>query len=146
MKKTILIYFFLIFSNYHLLIAQTWNLIWSDEFNGLSLDTNKWIHEYGTGSQNGMWGWGNGELQYYQPTNTVISNGIAKLLQSKNLMELLIHGVNFLIIHLQELQQKDCMILNTERYRLKLKLLMERVFGLHFGCYQQAVVGHVMVR
>ncbi|MDF2589384.1 MAG: glycosyl hydrolase family protein [Anaerocolumna sp.] len=41
--------------------ATNWNLVWSDEFNGTSLDTSKWAYEIGTGSG----GWGNNELQYY---------------------------------------------------------------------------------
>ncbi|MCR4651125.1 MAG: RICIN domain-containing protein [Lachnospiraceae bacterium] len=36
-------------------------LIWSDEFNGSSLDTSKWTCEIGNGSG----GWGNNELEYY---------------------------------------------------------------------------------
>jgi beta-glucanase (GH16 family) len=59
--------------------AQNWQLVWEDDFNGNSLDQNKWIHDIGTGSQYGMWGWGNGELQYYQPQNTTLNNGIAKI-------------------------------------------------------------------
>ena len=56
--------------------AQNWELIWQDEFAGSSLNEQKWVHEIGTGSQNGLWGWGNGELQYYTPENTTISNGL----------------------------------------------------------------------
>lgn len=41
--------------------SQQWSLIWADEFNGTTLNTNKWVHEIGTGT----WGWGNNELQYY---------------------------------------------------------------------------------
>ena len=52
-------------------IAQNWQLVWSDEFNGNSLDNSKWTHSIGTGD----WGWGNGELQYYQPNNASIANG-----------------------------------------------------------------------
>lgn len=40
-------------------------LVWSDEFDGDSLDTTKWDYQYGTGSQYGLDGWGNSELQYY---------------------------------------------------------------------------------
>lgn len=36
-------------------------LVWSDEFNGNSLDTSKWSAEIGNGAS----GWGNNELQYY---------------------------------------------------------------------------------
>jgi beta-glucanase (GH16 family) len=45
--------------------AQTWTLVWSDEFNGpagAGVDTGKWTAETGGG------GWGNQELEYY--TNT----------------------------------------------------------------------------
>nr|WP_315795635.1 RICIN domain-containing protein [Paenibacillus sp. BIC5C1] len=41
--------------------ATNWNLVWSDEFNGSSLNTSNWSAEIGTGSG----GWGNNELQYY---------------------------------------------------------------------------------
>lgn len=41
--------------------ATSWNLVWSDEFNGASLNTADWTAEIGTGSS----GWGNNELQYY---------------------------------------------------------------------------------
>ncbi|GGF86787.1 hypothetical protein GCM10010912_35080 [Paenibacillus albidus] len=41
--------------------APGWNLAWSDEFDGTSLNTSNWTAEIGTGSG----GWGNNELQYY---------------------------------------------------------------------------------
>jgi len=41
--------------------ATTWTQVWSDEFNGTSLNTGNWTAEIGTGSG----GWGNNELQYY---------------------------------------------------------------------------------
>lgn len=41
--------------------APIWNLAWSDEFDGTSLNTTNWTAEIGTGSG----GWGNNELQYY---------------------------------------------------------------------------------
>ena len=49
--------------------AQSWQLVWSDEFtNGISPD---WVFETGTGSG----GWGNNELQYYRRENATVSNG-----------------------------------------------------------------------
>jgi len=60
-------------------LAQNWELVWQDEFAGSSLNEQKWVHEIGTGSQNGLWGWGNGELQYYKPENTTVSNGTLKI-------------------------------------------------------------------
>ena len=73
------IIFFLISLFVLSLNAQNWQLVWEDDFNGSSLDQSKWVHDIGTGSQYGMWGWGNGELQYYQPQNTTLNNGIAKI-------------------------------------------------------------------
>ena len=49
--------------------AQTWTLSWSDEFNGTAIDNNKWGYDIGTGAAQGLWGWGNGELQYYTDDN-----------------------------------------------------------------------------
>lgn len=38
-----------------------YHLLWSDEFDGESLDYANWTYDVG----NGNWGWGNGEKQYY---------------------------------------------------------------------------------
>ncbi len=43
--------------------ATQWNIVWSDEFNGTFVDTNKWAFENGNGGSNP--GWGNQELEYY---------------------------------------------------------------------------------
>ena len=77
MKKKLL--YIIVFLTINSLSAQNWQLVWEDDFNGSSLDQSKWTHDIGTGSQYGMWGWGNGELQYYQPQNTTLNNGIAKI-------------------------------------------------------------------
>jgi beta-glucanase (GH16 family) len=51
--------------------AQNWELVWSDEFSGTSLDLDSWTRETGGG------GWGNNELQYYtdREVNSFISDG-----------------------------------------------------------------------
>jgi beta-glucanase (GH16 family) len=50
-----------------------WNVVWSEEFNGPSINRSVWTHE--TGNNNG---WGNGELEYYTsgPGNSYASNGL----------------------------------------------------------------------
>jgi len=49
-----------------------WGLVWSDEFNGNSLDTNTWTFETGHGND----GWGNQEWQDYQASgNYKVENG-----------------------------------------------------------------------
>jgi beta-glucanase (GH16 family) len=53
--------------------GTTYQLVWSDEFDGSSLNTANWTAEIGTGEN----GWGNGEAQYYtdRPENLRVENG-----------------------------------------------------------------------
>ena len=48
-----------------------YSLVWSDEFNGSTINTNDWNFETGGG------GWGNNELEFYtnSPNNAYVSNG-----------------------------------------------------------------------
>lgn len=48
-----------------------WELIWHDEFSGSEINAANWNHEQGG------WGWGNNELQYYtnRPENSFVENG-----------------------------------------------------------------------
>lgn len=52
-------------------LAQQWQLVWSDEFDGNAVNDSNWTHEIGGN------GWGNGELQYYtdRDTNSYVNNG-----------------------------------------------------------------------
>jgi beta-glucanase (GH16 family) len=49
-----------------------WNIVWSDEFDGTSVNTNIWTYEVGNND-----GWGNNELEYYTSSadNSYVSNG-----------------------------------------------------------------------
>ncbi|MEL7144799.1 MAG: discoidin domain-containing protein [Bacteroidota bacterium] len=51
------------------------NLLWSDEFNGSSLDLSVWTYALGDGCAEGICGWGNQELQTYTDQNTTVSGG-----------------------------------------------------------------------
>ena len=57
------------------LSAQEWQLVWEDEFNGLALNTDKWSVMTGDGSDYGIPGWGNNELQYYRAENVRVNGG-----------------------------------------------------------------------
>ncbi|MCD8194951.1 MAG: family 16 glycosylhydrolase [Coprobacillus sp.] len=67
------------------LIAFSWTLyggdyttlIWSDEFEGSSLDKSKWSYQTGGGYGAGEpgFGWGNNELEWYQESNVSTANG-----------------------------------------------------------------------
>lgn len=45
-----------------------YQLVWSDEFNGTSVDTTAWSFDTGNS------GWGNNELENYQPGNATVAN------------------------------------------------------------------------
>jgi beta-glucanase (GH16 family) len=55
-------------------------LLWSDEFNGTSLDTTIWTFDTGTGEN----GWGNGEKEYYtKGANLEFANGAMAIVAKK---------------------------------------------------------------
>jgi beta-glucanase (GH16 family) len=56
--------------------GQTLSLVWSDEFNGASIDLTKWTFDTGHGGSNP--GWGNDELEYYtsRTNNAYVTNGM----------------------------------------------------------------------
>lgn len=58
--------------------AQCYRLVWSDEFDGASLDDTKWSVQIGDGCPN-LCGWGNNELQYYREENLEVSSGTLKI-------------------------------------------------------------------
>ena len=63
------------------LATGVWELVWSDEFEGTSLNTANWECMIGTGRtppfDYGLWGWGNGEFQYYtaRSQNVYVQDG-----------------------------------------------------------------------
>ena len=52
--------------------GEGWELVWSDEFDGDTINPANWAFELGG------WGWGNGEAQYYtdRPENARVENGL----------------------------------------------------------------------
>lgn len=59
--------------------AQCPSIVWSDEFNGTSLDQSKWNYQIGDGCAESICGWGNNELQSYQQDNVSVENGRLKI-------------------------------------------------------------------
>lgn len=55
--------------------GDTLTLVWSDEFDAAQLDAETWFFESGDGSQYGIPGWGNNELQWYLADSAQLDNG-----------------------------------------------------------------------
>ncbi len=58
-------------------------LLWSEEFDGTSVDTSVWNFEIGDGCPN-LCGWGNNERQSYTNSNTEVSSGTLKITAKKD--------------------------------------------------------------
>lgn len=77
LKTTFFIIGFVLLTNILSIKAQTWNLVWSDEFD--TAVGPDWVFE--TGNNNG---WGNGELQTYtNGANAKVVNGILEISAQK---------------------------------------------------------------
>jgi len=62
---------------------SSWNLVWSDEFNGAAgtgLDRTQWLYDIGTGYPNGQPNWGTGEIEVMtDSTDNVYHDGMGHL-------------------------------------------------------------------
>lgn len=52
----------------------TYSLVWSDEFEGTSLNAANWTIDVGNGCPS-LCGWGNNELEWYRPENVTVTGG-----------------------------------------------------------------------
>lgn len=85
MKKLLLMAGLVLIANG--LAAQTWQLVWSDEFDGDTLDLTKWSYQTGTGTEYGLVGWGNNELEYYQEKNISVADGVMTITAKRENVE-----------------------------------------------------------
>jgi beta-glucanase (GH16 family) len=53
-----------------------WRLVWSDEFDGDSVNTSNWEAQIGDGSEYGLTRWGNNEQQWYLAENATVEDGM----------------------------------------------------------------------
>ncbi len=68
-----------LFDNAQVEMGDTLELVFSDEFDGDRVDPETWFFETGDGSQYGIIGWGNNELQWYLPNSAQVSDGTLKI-------------------------------------------------------------------
>jgi len=84
-------------------LGQT--LVWSDEFDGSSVDTTKWEFMIGNGAEYGNPGWGNNELQYYtaRPENANVTGGMLHITARQESYQ----GFNYTSARLRTLNKAD---------------------------------------
>jgi beta-glucanase (GH16 family) len=77
LKKFIFVILILAYCNQ--MKAQDWNLVWSDEFDDVGINTDNWTYDIGGG------GWGNSELEYYtnRLDNAYTDNGNLLIIAKK---------------------------------------------------------------
>jgi len=82
-----------------------WQLVWTDEFEGEELDTDKWSYQYGTGQSEGLTGWGNNELQYYtdREENIYLQDGKLHIVAHEESYE----GMNYTSARIRTINQGD---------------------------------------
>ena len=95
-----------------------WTLVWSDEFDGDTIDRSKWDFDLGDGFFNydaNQWigGWGNNELQYYtkEPTNAFVADGALNVRAVKESL----HGRGYTSARLRS-KKRDGTPLFAQRY------------------------------
>ncbi|MCC5942415.1 MAG: glycoside hydrolase family 16 protein [Balneolaceae bacterium] len=82
-----------------------YTLVWSDEFDGDYLDQTKWSYQEGTGTDYGLTGWGNNELQYYtaRKENIYVKDGKLHLIAIEEDYE----SMNFTSARIRTINQGD---------------------------------------
>ncbi|MGD1947575.1 MAG: family 16 glycosylhydrolase [Croceivirga sp.] len=71
-------------------VARSTNVVWEDNFDvDGAPDANRWGFDLGDGSDEGIPGWGNEELQYYtnRPDNVTIQNGVLLITAREQTLE-----------------------------------------------------------
>ena len=67
--------------------AQCPKIVWSDEFDGTTLDQTKWSYQMGDGCDINLCQWGNSELQWYSQNNVAVSSGTLKIVAKKETIQ-----------------------------------------------------------
>jgi len=81
MKKNVFLFVFACVFSFSNADAQTWNMVWHDEFNDTVINAQNWTFDTGTKGD----GWGNNELEYYTSRlqNARIKNGNLQIIAKK---------------------------------------------------------------
>lgn len=84
---------------------REWQLVWYDEFDSDKLDSEKWSYQLGTGTEFGLVGWGNNELQYYtdREDNIFLEDGMLHIVARQEKYE----SMNYTSARIRTYQKGD---------------------------------------
>lgn len=107
-------------------IPSGWHLVWSDEFNGKTIDETKWDFQTGTGAEYGLENWGNNELQYYRKENAYIKDGNLVLEARKQNYK----GYNYTSARLRTVKDDGTQLFTKTYGRIEAKIKMPTGNGI----------------
>ncbi len=110
--------------------SEGYTLIWSDEFDGDTLDTTKWSCQIGTGTSEGLTDWGNQELEYYtdREENVRVENGELVITAIKE--EERVGGKMFTSARIRTVTDEDEVLFATKYGRVEARIKLPAKEGL----------------
>ena len=110
--------------------AEGYTLVWSDEFDGDSLDKSKWSCQIGTGTSEGLTDWGNQELEYYtdREDNVRVENGELVITAIKE--EERVGGKMFTSARIRTMTDDDEVLFSTKYGRVEARIKLPQGEGL----------------
>lgn len=107
--------------------TNRWELVWSDEFDGDSLDTSKWAYETGKGHNN--------EAQYYTENNVSVNDGTLKITAKKESKG----GYNYTSGRLETITEDGEALFSTKYGRIEARIKLPKGNGLWPAFWMQPV-------
>lgn len=104
-----------------------WELVWSDEFTGSSLDESKWAYETGSGHNN--------EAQYYTEDNVTVSDGTLKITAKRENIE----GYEYTSGRLETITDDGEALFSTKYGRIEARIKLPKGEGLWPAFWMQPV-------
>ena len=110
--------------------SEGYTLIWSDEFDGDSLDNTKWSCQIGTGTSEGLTDWGNQELEYYtdREENVRVENGELVITAIKE--EERVGGKMFTSARIRTMTDEGDVLFSTKYGRVEARIKLPQGEGL----------------
>ena len=107
--------------------SDRWELIWSDEFEGDSLDLTKWAYETGSGHNN--------EAQYYTKDNVSVSDGTLKITAKKEAK----NGYEYTSGRLETITEDGEALFSTKYGKIEARIKLPAGTGLWPAFWMQPV-------